>query len=90
MPTYTDENQPDSELHKLLLRAVPVNAHGNKSIAHLASLIPCRRWAVNKWIVAGKLSPARATRIVEIGKIDCPDPNGRVKIEEFHPFVYKS
>lgn len=90
MPVYSDDNLPENELHRLLLRAVPSNEHGNKSIAFLASLIPCRRWSVNKWIRAGKLSPARATRIVEISRIGEPDGNARVSIEEFHPFVYKT
>ena len=94
MPVYSKENQPESELHKLLLRAVPANEHGNKSIANLADLIPCRRWSVNKWIIAGKLSPDKAMRVVEIGKMGEPEDAdgcvvGRVKIEEFHPFVYK-
>jgi len=91
MPVYSDSNLPENELHQLLLRAVPENEHGNKSIAHLATLIPCRRWSVNKWIRASKLSPDRAMRIVEIGHIGVPDgEDGRVNIEEFHPFVYKS
>lgn len=90
MPVYSDDNQPENELHRLLLKAVPVSEHGNKSIAHLASLIPCRRWSVNKWIRAGKLTPKRATRIVEIGRIGADTPEGRITIEELHPFVYKT
>lgn len=90
MPVYSNESLPDNELHRVLLRAVPTNEHGNKSIAHLASLIPCRRWSVNKWIRAGKLPPGRATRIVEIARIGEPQQEGgRVKLEELHPFVYK-
>lgn len=90
MPVFTDERQPENELHRLLLRAVPPNERGNRTIVHLASLIPCRRWSVIKWINAQKLSPARATRIVEISKIGEPeDGPGRVTIEELHPFVYK-
>lgn len=90
MPVFNDKRQPQSELHQLLLRAVPPNGHGNKTILHLASLIPCRRWSVIKWINADKIPPARAKRIVEISKIGEPeDSPGRVTIEELHPFVYK-
>jgi len=93
MPVYREDTQPDNELHRILLRAVPTNRFGNKSIATLAELIPCRRSAVNKWIKGGKLTPDKALRIVEIGKIREPgEPTGfpgRVRIEELHPFVYK-
>ena len=91
MPVYSDNNMPEDELHQLLLRAVPENELGNKSIAHLATLIPCRRWSVNKWIRAGKLPPDRALRVVEISHSGKPEVSGgRVKIEDFHPFVYKN
>lgn len=91
MPLYTDGHLPDNELHRLLLKAVPENAHGNKTISHLAGLIPCRRWSVNKWIRANKLTPSKATRIVEIAGIGVPDGQPpRVTIEELHPFVYKT
>lgn len=90
MPVYADDRQPENELHKLLLKAVPLNNHGNKSLYHLAKLMECRRWSIYKWITAQKLSPARATQLVEIGKLGVPDDQpGRVTIEEFHPFVYK-
>lgn len=90
MPVFSKDRQPESELHQLLLRAVPSNERGNKTIVHLASLIPCRRWSVIKWINAGKIPPARATRVVEISKMGEPEGSpGRVSIEELHPFVYK-
>lgn len=89
MPTYNETNQPEDELHRLLLRAVPPNEHGNKAISHLARLIPVRRWSVNKWLRRQKLSPERAMRIVEIGRIGEPEGHpGRVRIEDFHRFVY--
>ena len=90
MPIYNETNQPEGKLHSLLLRAVPPNDLGNKTISHLAHLIPCRRWSVNKWIMAGRLSPAKALRIVEISTIGEPEGSpGRVSIEDLHPFVYK-
>jgi hypothetical protein len=90
MAAFTEKRQPESELYRILLRAVPPNALGNRTIAHLAKLIPCRRWSVIKWIEAEKLTPARAKRIVEIGQIGEPENSpGRVSLEELHPFVYK-
>jgi hypothetical protein len=88
MPTYNDENMPDG-LHGLLLKAVPPSEHGNRAISHLAKLIPVRRWSVNKWLKKNKIPPDRALRIVEIGLIDVEEGQpGRVKIEDFHPYVY--
>ena len=90
MPTYNENNLPENGLHQLLLRAVPPSEHGNKAISHLAKLIPVRRWSVNKWLRNQKISPDRALRIVEIGRIGVPDGEpGRVSLEEFHPYVYK-
>lgn len=91
MPTYSESNPPENGLHRLLLRAVPPSEHGNKAISHLAKLIPVRRWSVNKWLKNQKLPPDRAMRIVEISKIGEPfGAPGRVSIEEFHPYVYKT
>ena len=91
MPIYNETNAPEGGLHRLLLRAVPPNELGNKTISHLATLIPVRRWSVNKWLDSGKIPANRAMRIVEIGKIGVPVGDaGRVSIEDFHPFVYKN
>lgn len=90
MPLYSETRQPEDALHALLLRAVPFNEHGHKTIASLAAHIPCRRLSVNKWIKSGRLPPDKALRIVEISKTGAPYvEGGRVKIEELHPFVYK-
>lgn len=93
MPLYNDGNQPDDALHRLLLKAVPANEHGNKTINHLATLIPCRRSNVNKWIRLGRIPPGKAMRVVEIGKIGEDGETlevGRVTLEDFHPFVYNT
>ena len=91
MPIYNETNEPEDGLHRLLLRAVPPNDLGNKTITHLATLIPVRRWSVNKWLESGKIPANRAMRIVEIGKLGEPfGSQGRVNIEEFHPYVYKN
>ena len=90
MPTYNETNMPGG-LHGLLLKAVPPSEHGNKAISHLAKLIPVRRWSVNKWLKNQRISPERALRIVEIGRIGVPDGEpGRVSIEDFHPYDYKT
>ncbi len=79
----------ESELHKLLLKAVPENKFGNKTINHLAELIPCTRSAITKWIKLGKIAPARAVRLVEIGQIGEPHvEGGRVTKADLDPFVY--
>lgn len=89
MPVFSDPEKIENELHRLLLRAVPENSHKNKTISHLAELIPCTRWSVQKWIINKKLSPERVVRIVEIGRIGVPkDEPGRVSREDFEPFVY--
>jgi hypothetical protein len=91
MPVFTNPEDADNDLARLMLRAVPENEHGNKTLTHLASLIPVRRWSLQKWIMKQKLPPERAARIVEIGKIGVPKGKpGRVTLEEFHPFVYKT
>lgn len=90
MPVYSTDSPPENGLHRLLLRAVPANEHGNKTISHLAKLVPVRRWSVNKWLKNQRIAPDRATRIVEIGRIGVPEGEpGRVSLEEFHPYVYK-
>jgi hypothetical protein len=40
------------------------------------------RQGINKWIRREKISPERAMQVVAISE-------GRVKIEDFHPYVYK-
>lgn len=88
MPTYT-EADVDNELHKLLLRAVPPNAYGNKTLAHLAELIPVTRWSIQKWIINESIRPKWVKRLVEISKIGEPDGSpGRVSEDDFKRFVY--
>lgn len=82
-------NTVENDLHRLLLRAVPTNALGNKTINHLATLIPCTRSAITKWIRLKRITPERAIRLVEIGKLGEPFvEGGRVTKEDLDPFVY--
>lgn len=83
MPTYSAPEAADNPLLRLLLLAVPKNQHGNKTILHLADLLGVNKWSVWKWVRAQKIPPERALAIVELSE-------GRVKIEDFHPFVYKT
>lgn len=83
MPTYRQPEDVSNELHQLLLKAVPENEHGNKTILHLAELMEVNRWSITKWIRKEKIPPERVLQLVEIGE-------GRVKREDFDRFVYKA
>ena len=82
MPTYQTPEDADNELHKLLLRASPVNEHGNKTLSHLAKTIGVTRWAMQKWILNERIPPDRVVQIVDVS-------DGRVSISDFDRFVYK-
>lgn len=82
MPIFRNPEEADiSDLQKLLLRAVPADENGHKTIVRLAKLLKLSRWAVQKWIVKGKISPNRAVQIVELSE-------GRVSLSDFSRFVY--
>lgn len=83
MPTYKNPEDADNALQKLLLKASPVNAHGNKTMSHLAKKIGVTRWAMQKWIIKQQIPPGRAMQIVEVSE-------ERVSLDDFKPFVYKS
>jgi len=95
MPTYHSPEDQTDGLHRLLLRAVPENKHGNKTILFLAELLGLNRWSINKWVGKNRISPERVVQLVEISKIQGFDDNGkpilgepRVAREDFDPFVY--
>lgn len=91
MPTFASPESAENELTQLLLRAVPENEYGNKTLRNLALLVPCSRHSVHKWIKKGRIPPDRVMRIVEIGKLEVAKGQpGRVRREEFDPFVYKA
>lgn len=81
MPVYKNPDDAPTDLQKLLLTAVPVNTHGNKSIIHLAKMLGVSRWAVQKWIGNNKITPNRAVQIVELSE-------GRVSLSDFSRYVY--
>ena len=81
MPVFANPEDADNELQRLLLLAVPTNAHGYKSIAHLAKLLKISRWSVQKWITKQKIPPQRAVQVVDLSE-------GRVSLADFSRFVY--
>ena len=94
MATYRNPEDADTKLHRLLLKAVPENPHGNKTIAHLAERIGCTRASIFNWIKDDKLTPERAVQIVEVSKRKL-DESGevvmgepRVTLDDLHEFVY--
>jgi len=95
MPTYKTPEDAEGGLHRLLLRAVPENSHGNKTVLHLAELMGINRWSINKWVRKDRISPERVMQVVEISKITGYAKGGkpilgqpRVTRDEFDPFVY--
>lgn len=82
MPTYDKPEDADNPLHRLLLKAVPENEHGNKTLNHLAKQLKVTKWAIRKWINAKKIPPERVVQVVGIAE-------GRVEQSDFDEFVYK-
>ena len=83
MPTYANPEDGQNGLHVLLLRAVPENEHGNKTLMELSRIIRVSKWGIRKWINNEKIPPERAMQIVGISE-------GRVKQSDFDPYVYKN
>lgn len=95
MGLFIKPEDAEDGLTKLLLKAVPENQYGNKTLSHLADLIGVSRWGMRKWINQQKIPPERVTKIVEIGKTDSdgnynPKARGRVNFANFHEYVYKT
>lgn len=97
MPTFNDPSEANDPLTKLMLRAVPPNEHGSRTVTHLAKLMKLTRAALYKWIDQQKLPPERVVQIVSISEIESFDDKGqpilgeaRVAREEFDEFVYKA
>lgn len=96
MPTFDKPEDARDPLTVLLLKAVPPNERGNKTLLHLSKLLNVSKWGLRKWINSGKIGPDRALQIVEISKIKTYGKDAkpilgkpRVTIEDFHPYVYK-
>ncbi len=95
MPVFNNPEDSENGLQVLMLRAVPENQHGNKTMAHLAKLLHLTRWAVQKWVINERIGPQRVMQIVEISKIVGYGDDGkpilgepRVSREDFEEYVY--
>jgi len=70
-------------LHDLLIEACPTTKdEPMKSIARLARAIDYTPQALYKAISRNRVSPALASKIVEVAD------DGSVSLEDFHPYVY--
>ena len=87
MPTFYSPEEADDDLTRLILKAVPENAFGNKTLNNACRLLGVTKWAMRKWIHAQKISPERAIQIVEMSRTG--KKKDWVKLEDLHPFVYK-
>lgn len=83
MPLYDKPEDAESPLQVLLLRAVPKNQHGHKTMLELSRILGVSKWAIRKWVNAEKIPPNRVVEIVRLSK-------GRVKQKDFDEFVYKA
>lgn len=81
MATYSSPDDAAKEIHRLLLVAVPVNEHGNKTILHLAKLLKVSKATIWRWIELERIPPDRAKKVVDLSE-------GRVSLDDFHRFVY--
>lgn len=82
MPTFHGPEDAPDELTALLLRAVPPNDRGNRTLNHLAKLLGVTKWAMRKWITKQRIPPQRVVQIVRLSE-------GRVQTSDFDAFVYK-
>lgn len=81
MPVFKTPEEGNTPLHKVLLRAVPENEHGNQTLTELARLLGIERYSVQKWLKAQHVPARRVKRIIEIS-------NGQVTEQDLSPFVY--
>lgn len=83
MATYKSPEQADTDLHRILLTAVPADDKGGKTIVHLAGVMGVSRASIWYWIKNQSLPAIRAAKVVEISE-------GRVSLDQLHRFVYPS
>jgi len=90
MPTYNDPEDAQNPLTQLILKAVPENDLGNKTLDNARELLGVSRTAMRKWLNNQRVPPNRAKQIVNMGLLGEPkDSPGRVSLADFHRFVYK-
>lgn len=81
MAAHKDPSTGTTDLHRLLLQAVPEDAQGCKSIVHLAKLLDISRSSIWKWIKRDHIPPKRAAQVVKIA-------GSRVTLADFERFIY--
>jgi len=81
VPTIHDPEKAETPLARLLLRIVPPNEAGNRTITHLAELVGVSRNAACKWLASQRIPAPRVKRLIEISE-------GRAKVQDFEAFVY--
>lgn len=82
MTIYNDPEAAPTALHTLLLKAVPLDKNGNRTLANLAKVMGLQRYSVTLWVRKQRIPPKRAKQVAELSE-------GRVTVEEFNPFVYR-
>lgn len=68
-------------LHDLLLLACPLDARGKRSIPALAKAIGVSHQYIYRWIKDEDVPSKFVGRIITLS-------NGRVTLEQFHPYVF--
>ena len=68
-------------LHDLLLVACPPDKQGRSSIPRLAKLLKISHQYLYRCIADEKIPPKLVPKIITLA-------NGRVTVEQFHPFVF--
>lgn len=81
-PQPQDPGSQPSTLHELLLRAVPENSYGRKTIMRLSEVMEVSKATIWHWIKKDFLPPDRASQVVDLSE-------GRVTLDELHRFVYR-
>lgn len=68
-------------LQQLLITACPADDRGKRSIPVLAKTLGLSHQYIYRWIEEGVVPQKFVSRIVALA-------NGRVRIEDFHPFLF--
>lgn len=84
MKRFTHQEAHKSPLKDFLLDIVPANAEGNKTVTHLAALVPCRRSALQKWLKTKQIPQRRVLRLIEISAMGGREPK---TLAEFAPYL---
>lgn len=91
MATFSSPDEAGTELHRLILVAVPPNRNNAKTITNAAKVMGINKATIWQWIKLNRITPSRAKDIVAMAKIGTAEGQpGRVTLDQLHPFVYAS